>query len=134
MEDVGEATPPRECAILLTRRLVVEGRLCQKAFGDLACCLPCPLTDWVYPDSFGRLSLATQWVAVGGIVCCIVLLLSWAVLPVEKTHRHYLSICLTVAVLLLSVGHRSGVLRPGTLTWQKARFRYSPCRKARPMF
>jgi len=31
------------------------------------------------------------------------LLLSWLVLPVEKTHRHYLSICLTIAVMLMNV-------------------------------
>lgn len=81
----------------------VDGRLCQK-FGEKACCLPCPMTDWVYPDSFHTLTTVANWVATAGVICCAFLLLSWAFLPVEKTNRHYLSICLTAAVLLMSLG------------------------------
>jgi len=62
------------------------------------------MTDWAYPDSFNTVGIVAQWLSVVGLICCIFLLLSWAVLPVEKTFRHYLSICLTTAVLLMSVG------------------------------
>jgi len=72
----------------------------------VTCCLPCPLTDWVYPDSFNTLGVAAEWIAVAGAACCVFLLLSWLVLPVEKTHRHYLSICLTIAVMLMNVSRR----------------------------
>lgn len=83
--------------------LVVAGRLCQSLSADITCCLPCPLTDWTYPESFNTMSLVADWVSVASIICCVFLLLSWAVLPVEKTHRHYLSICLTTAVALMNV-------------------------------
>ncbi|EFX03925.1 hypothetical protein CMQ_853 [Grosmannia clavigera kw1407] len=72
--------------------------------GCVSCCLPCPFTDWVYPENFNQLTAAAEWIAVISTICCVALLLSWAMLPVEKTHRHYLSICLTTGVLLLSLG------------------------------
>ncbi|KAK5663656.1 hypothetical protein OQA88_4087 [Cercophora sp. LCS_1] len=62
------------------------------------------MTDWAYPDEFQTVGLGAQWVSVIGVVCCVFLLLSWAALPVEKTFRHYLSISLTTAVLLMSLG------------------------------
>ncbi|KAK3382837.1 hypothetical protein B0T24DRAFT_24602 [Lasiosphaeria ovina] len=62
------------------------------------------MTDWAYPDRFVTLGVAAEWVAVVGTICCAFLLVSWAVLPVDKTYRHYLSICLTTAVLLMNLG------------------------------
>ncbi|QUC17912.1 uncharacterized protein UV8b_02153 [Ustilaginoidea virens] len=82
----------------------VDGRLCQTITEDLKCCLPCPLTRWVYPDSFDTLTLAANWVATVGLISCIYLLASWVVLPVEKTCRHYLSVCMTLSILLISLG------------------------------
>ncbi len=64
------------------------------------------MTDWVYPDSFDALGLAAESVSVVGTVCCLFLLLSWAALPVDKTNRHYLSISLTSAVVLMNVSWR----------------------------
>ena len=61
------------------------------------------MTEWVYPDYFATVSTAANWVSVFGTVCCAFLLLSWAFLPVDKTHRHYLSISLTAAVVLMNV-------------------------------
>lgn len=81
----------------------VGGRLCQQVGPDLRCCLPCPMTDWVYPHSFNVISAAANWMATISALCCILLLASWAFLPVEKTSRHYLSVCLTVGVLLMNV-------------------------------
>ncbi|KAI1341481.1 hypothetical protein F5Y15DRAFT_431222 [Xylariaceae sp. FL0016] len=81
----------------------VDGRICSP-LGDLNCCLPCPMTDWTYPDSFDSATGAANWVNVVGMICCGFLLLSWLFLPVEKTHRHYLSISLTGAVVLMNLG------------------------------
>ncbi|GAB1310080.1 Frizzled/smoothened-like sans CRD protein B [Madurella fahalii] len=82
----------------------VEGRLCSSVLGNITCCLPCPMTQWAYPDSFETMNAAANWVAVASTVCCVVLLLSWAVLPVDKTFRHYLSISLTAAVMFMNLG------------------------------
>ncbi|KAI1172512.1 hypothetical protein F4777DRAFT_509091 [Nemania sp. FL0916] len=81
----------------------IAGRLCSNITGA-SCCLPCPLTDWVYPDNFTTATQSADWINVAGMVGCAFLLLSWIVLPVEKTHRHYLSICLTVAVVFMNLG------------------------------
>lgn len=70
----------------------------------VSCCLPCPSTDWLYPDTFGHVNTAADWLNVAGLVSCAFLLLSFALLPVEKTHRHYLSICLVLAVILMQLG------------------------------
>ena len=64
------------------------------------------MTDWAYPESFKSLSLVAEWVSVVSVICCVFLLISWAALPVEKTHRHYLSICLTVAVAIMNVSRQ----------------------------
>ncbi|ROW01638.1 hypothetical protein VSDG_02019 [Cytospora chrysosperma] len=81
----------------------LDGRLCMSEAG-ISCCLPCPLTAWVYPDNFDSLGKAADWIAVASSVCCVFLLLSWLVLPIDKTHRHYLSICLTFAVVFMNLG------------------------------
>lgn len=81
----------------------MDGRLCS-AYGNLTCCLPCPMTQWTYSDSFSTLGDAADWIAVVSTVCCVFLLLSWAILPIDKTHRHYLSICLTLAVVFMNLG------------------------------
>jgi hypothetical protein len=81
----------------------IDGRLCQKIAEDLKCCLPCPMTDWIYPDSFNTITMVANWIAAVSTICCVYLLISWAALPVEKTGRHYLSVCLTFGVLLMNV-------------------------------
>ncbi|KAI1653608.1 hypothetical protein F4813DRAFT_249445 [Daldinia decipiens] len=81
----------------------VDGRLCAP-FATLSCCVPCPMTDWAYPDNFNTATTAANWVNVVGMVCCAFLLISWIVLPVDKTHRHYLSISLACAVVLMNLG------------------------------
>ncbi|KAI0013428.1 hypothetical protein F4779DRAFT_394474 [Xylariaceae sp. FL0662B] len=81
----------------------IEGRFCAP-LGPLSCCLPCPMTDWAYPDNFDESTGAANWINVIGMICCAFLLISWIALPVEKTHRHYLSISLTCAVVLMNLG------------------------------
>ncbi|GJN68392.1 hypothetical protein PLICBS_002435 [Purpureocillium lilacinum] len=82
----------------------VDGRLCQTIPPDKKCCLPCPMADWVYPDSFNTMTVVANWVAAVSAICCVLLLASWAVLPVDKTNRHYLSVCFTFGVLLMNLG------------------------------
>ncbi|KAI0136554.1 hypothetical protein BJ170DRAFT_17269 [Xylariales sp. AK1849] len=82
----------------------VDGRVCQMLTAELSCCLPCPLTDWAYPDDFDQLSSVASWINVVGMAGCVFLLMSWIFLPVEKTHRHYLSICLTCAIFFMNLG------------------------------
>ncbi|CAL3964007.1 unnamed protein product [Diplocarpon coronariae] len=79
------------------------GRFCSDLFGP-DCCLPCPRTDWLYPDDFETLTTAASWINVGGMACSVFLVLSFACLPVERTHRHYLSVCLTLAVVIMQLG------------------------------
>ncbi|KHO00013.1 GPCR, family 2-like protein [Metarhizium album ARSEF 1941] len=50
------------------------------------------------------MTVVANWVAAVSVICCVYLLASWAVLPVDKTSRHYLSLCLTFAVLLMNLG------------------------------
>ncbi|XDG07125.1 hypothetical protein ABKA04_006740 [Annulohypoxylon sp. FPYF3050] len=62
------------------------------------------IEDWAYPDNFNTAATAANWVNVVGMICCGFLLISWIVLPVEKTHRHYLSISLACAIVLMNLG------------------------------
>lgn len=61
------------------------------------------MADWVYPDSFNTVTVAANWVATVSAICCVFLLASWAALPVDKTNRHYLSICFVIGVFLMNV-------------------------------
>lgn len=45
----------------------------------------------------------SESISAVGLVICIFLLLSWVCLPVEKTRRHYLSICLVIGIVLEAV-------------------------------
>ncbi|KAG0638649.1 hypothetical protein HOY80DRAFT_1077532 [Tuber brumale] len=71
--------------------------------GGDACCLPCPKQQWVYPDNFQHLVRYSTNVNIVGVGCCVFMLLSFAILPVECTHRHYLSVCLVLAIMLMQV-------------------------------
>ncbi|KAL2209937.1 G-protein coupled receptor [Sarocladium strictum] len=82
----------------------VDGRFCQRLSAEIFCCLPCPITDWVYPNYFDTLTQVANGVATGSAVCCLFLLMSWLCLPVDKTNRHYLSICLTIGVFIMNLG------------------------------
>ena len=113
------------------RVAVIAGRYCAPMPGDqdgsVNCCLPCPREDWVYRDSesscrvaptksrsgavadagadagFFAMTRIANYINVVGIVCCFALLLSFAVLPFERTHRHYLSVCLILGIVVMHV-------------------------------
>jgi len=52
------------------------------------------------------MSTVANWLSVVAAICNVFLLLSYAVLPVDKTHRHYLSISIASAVLIMNVRSR----------------------------
>ena len=106
----------------------LPGRFCAPVptiEGIIDCCLPCPVTDWVYSDreprsreeyihgrmlniylEFEVIPEVANWLNVGGMVCCVVLLISYLVLPVKQTSRHYLTVGLVVAICLMQVRFR----------------------------
>ncbi|KAF2000061.1 hypothetical protein P154DRAFT_395386, partial [Amniculicola lignicola CBS 123094] len=81
------------------------GRYCGLgSFEDgTTCCFPCPLQDWVYPPEWKQQLRVPNYLSILSVILCVFLLLSFAVLPPEKTHRHYLSVGLLVPVLMISL-------------------------------
>ncbi|KAL8755290.1 MAG: hypothetical protein Q9199_003756 [Rusavskia elegans] len=85
----------------------LPGRFCAPVpslGGSIECCLPCPATSWIYSDNFETIPKASNWLNVAGMVCTMSLLVSFFVLPVEKTSRHYLTVCFIIAVCILQLG------------------------------
>ncbi|KAF2723225.1 hypothetical protein K431DRAFT_220288 [Polychaeton citri CBS 116435] len=85
----------------------IAGRFCsplKTAEGTPSCCLPCPATDWVYDDKFDSYGTIAEALNVTGLVLMVFMLISYAVLPAQKTRSHYLSICLTIAVMMIALG------------------------------
>ncbi|KAK3710100.1 hypothetical protein LTR37_010531 [Vermiconidia calcicola] len=84
----------------------VAGRLCTTFTQDASatsCCLPCPTTYWVWSDSFFWHALIANYISIISLVCHCFLLLTFALIPEEKSHRHYLSIGLTVSFILIAI-------------------------------
>lgn len=102
----------------------MPGRFCApvpSSAGTIECCLPCPVADWIYSDGmsayplagpnrcllgrveFKTIPRAANWLNVAGMVCTVSLLVSFVVLPVQKTSRHYLTVCFIIAVCILQV-------------------------------
>jgi hypothetical protein len=103
----------------LTGVLVTTGRFCSNV-GTITCCLPCPQTEWLYPDSFDAMTKSASWINVAGMVCSMFLLISFAFLPVGKTHRHYLSVCLAIATVMMQVGTwKTHICIPYLLTFHR---------------
>ncbi|KAF2442531.1 hypothetical protein P171DRAFT_69069 [Karstenula rhodostoma CBS 690.94] len=82
----------------------VEGRFCAPIPNMGDCCLPCPSTDYLYPEDFNKWYRAAEALNLAGLVCMVFLLLSFICLPAEQTRRHYLSYCLIVAAMFLALG------------------------------
>lgn len=61
-----------------------------------------PERSIIVPD-FNTLPTITGWLNVSGMICCFVLLLSYIVLPGDKTSRHYLNLGLVVSLCLIQV-------------------------------
>lgn len=88
--------------------LDVEGRFGASIpqLNNSSCFLPCPATDYLYPQDFRKWYRAAEVLNLAGLVCMVFLLLSYIVLPAEKTRRHYLSCCLIIAAMFLAVSRR----------------------------
>ncbi|KAM0712253.1 hypothetical protein Q7P37_011347 [Cladosporium fusiforme] len=85
----------------------IEGRFCAPISvlpGNPSCCLPCPATDWAYADAFNTYNDIGEWLNVVGLVLLVFMLLSYVVLPTQKTRSHYLSVCLIIAVIMICLG------------------------------
>lgn len=85
----------------------IDGRLCAPVSllpGDPTCCLPCPTTNWVYPNSFNTYDKVSEWLNVLGLILMVFLLISYVTLPTQKTRSHYLSICLVISVGMIALG------------------------------
>ncbi|PQE20176.1 g- coupled receptor protein [Rutstroemia sp. NJR-2017a BBW] len=80
-----------------------SGRFCSETLGVI-CCLPCPQSDWLYSENINTITESSNWINVAAMLCSVFLLVSFAFLPVDKTHRHYLSVCLTVATIMMQLG------------------------------
>ncbi|KAJ5603296.1 hypothetical protein N7537_006252 [Penicillium hordei] len=77
----------------------IDGRYCKNvSYGNstYSCCLPCPLAEWRYDTDLADKISASSWISVAILPLCIFLLISYAVLPVKWTHRHYLSIAFII--------------------------------------
>ena len=53
---------------------------------------------------FDTLTGASNWINVIGLIASALLLLSFLVLPAEKTSRHYLTVCFILGVCILQLG------------------------------
>ncbi|KAB8254838.1 hypothetical protein BDV32DRAFT_131676 [Aspergillus pseudonomiae] len=83
-----------------------QGRYCAQlpsANGNVSCCMPCPLADWMYGEEITTKSRAASWLSVAVLPLCIFLLVSYAVLPPRWTQRHYLSICFTMGIFCMEI-------------------------------
>ena len=63
---------------------------------------------------FSVIPKAASWLNVAGMVCSVSMLITFLVLPVSRTSRHYLTVGLVVAVCLLQVITRGLILREPT--------------------
>ncbi|KAF2712474.1 hypothetical protein K504DRAFT_204898 [Pleomassaria siparia CBS 279.74] len=81
------------------------GRYCSLGSSEdgTKCCFPCPIQDWVYPPVWKQQIRVPNYLSILSVILCGFLLLSFAVLPPEKTHRHYLSVGLLFPVLFISL-------------------------------
>lgn len=75
--------------------------------------MPSFINQYIGFETWYRIS---ESISAVGLVICIFLLLSWAFLPVEKTRRHYLSICLVIGIVLEAVGFETSFLETYVLT------------------
>ncbi|KAL3451693.1 hypothetical protein BJX65DRAFT_223413 [Aspergillus insuetus] len=83
----------------------VGGRFCQVTplAGNASCCLPCPQASWLYGEEIQEKTRIASWISVAVLPFCIFLLISYAVLPAKRTHRHYLSICFTLGICCMQL-------------------------------
>lgn len=81
------------------------GRICAP-FGvagkTLSCCLPCPVTDWIYSSDFPNNVRAANRLAIVAIVLEVFVLVTYASLPIEESRRDYLNVGLMVSLMCVA--------------------------------
>ncbi|KAF7195192.1 hypothetical protein HII31_03398 [Pseudocercospora fuligena] len=85
----------------------IDGRFCapiDELPGHPTCCLPCPATRYAYSDSFNTYNVVSEWLNVLGLILLTFMLISYVVLPAQQTRSHYLSVCLVVSVMMITLG------------------------------
>ncbi|KAK8179486.1 hypothetical protein BC567DRAFT_160053, partial [Phyllosticta citribraziliensis] len=84
----------------------LDGRFCglNPSGSGQKCCLPCPIQDWVYSDGFLSHLQTANWLGVASFSFICFLLISYLVLPSNKSGRHYLTIGTAIAVLFQTLG------------------------------
>ncbi|PSK60657.1 hypothetical protein B9Z65_807 [Elsinoe australis] len=83
-----------------------DARVClppERVMG-LTCCLPCPTTQWVYPESFEKVADGAAWVNVFSLCLLVFVLVSYALLPAQFTRSHYLNTCLVISACMINLG------------------------------
>ncbi|KAF2665374.1 hypothetical protein BT63DRAFT_405336 [Microthyrium microscopicum] len=82
----------------------IAGRFCgtEGASGP-TCCLPCPLSQWVFDANFMRIEKKLQDASPASLFACLFLLISWILVPSKYSHRHYLSIGLVICVTFIAL-------------------------------
>ena len=57
----------------------------------------------MYTNAFERNNRVANYVSIISLICNAFLLVTFFVLPQEKSHRHYLSIGLTISLILIAI-------------------------------
>ncbi|KAF2262644.1 hypothetical protein CC78DRAFT_582411 [Lojkania enalia] len=82
----------------------ISGRYCGVgAVSDngTSCCFPYSIQEWVYPENWKQQFRVPNYLIILSVTLCLFLLLSFTMLPKEKTHQHYLSVGLLISALLI---------------------------------
>ncbi|KAL4922635.1 hypothetical protein BDW62DRAFT_435 [Aspergillus aurantiobrunneus] len=82
----------------------LPGRWCtSQTSGDetVSCCFPCPFTDWQYAHGFRE--EVVPWIALVVLVLMLVSALTFIVLPVSDTQRHYLTSSPLMGFIFMSI-------------------------------
>jgi hypothetical protein len=93
---------------------------------------PVPESNMVTID-LGNTIHATSWISVAILPLCIFLLISYAVLPVKWTHRHYLSVCFTLGICCMEASWMLACAADLIANSNLARLHHPPRRQTRPM-
>jgi hypothetical protein len=89
-----------------TDSIDIDGRFCAPIplKPGLHCCLPCPASDYLYPEKFKGWYRAAEALNLVGLACMAFLVITFICLPAEKTRRHYLSYGLIAGAMSLALG------------------------------
>ncbi|KAL3459311.1 hypothetical protein BJX64DRAFT_301416 [Aspergillus heterothallicus] len=68
---------------------------------NVSCCLPCPVSDWRYTTGF-NIDLV-RWFGLATLILFLFLAITYTVLPVPATRRHYLTIAPLVGLAIMAL-------------------------------